>query len=183
MDAEGWKTIEKRKGNAANPKLNNTKNGKDSVSGVVIMKTTKLDKYKETKGKKQKPKMTTIRRNSNKSNQEKEVEFPETEDQWQRMNIALVKVNTEKIKKGRKFSSKVAILGDLIIGNEHITKVGNKAEHPPHFGLDPKVAEKYTGWRDKERGREYQLIDEPDPPNVQDQVEVFALLLLITMTM
>ncbi|KAK4349490.1 hypothetical protein RND71_032245 [Anisodus tanguticus] len=86
MDAEEWKTIAKRKGNAANPKLNSTKNGKDSVSGVV----------------------------------------------------------------------------------------GNKAEHPPHFGLDPKLAEKYTSWRDKERGREYQLIDEPDPPNVQDQVMLMA---------
>lgn len=88
------------------------------------------------------------------------------------MNTDLVKVNTEEITKvnreGMKFTAKIVIPDDLIIGNEQITKEGKKSEHPPHFGLDSKLAEKYASWRDKERVRQYQFIDEPDPPNVQD---------------
>lgn len=134
----------------------------------VITKPTRLDKNKETKREKKAKKDY-----HQKKLQEKQVEFPEAKDQWKIMNTELVNVNMEEIKKvnrkGRKFSAKVAIPGDLIISNGYITKESNKSEHPPHFGLDSELADKYAGGRDKESGREYQLIDEPDPPNVQDK--------------
>ena len=130
-----------------------------------------------TKKRKQKRKIINQKKLPSKKNlkkikQEKELELPEVDDQWQILNTDLAKVNMGEIskvnRKGRKFSAKVVLPRDLIIGNEHISKVNKNSVYPPHFGLDSKLVEKYAGWRHKERGREHQLMDEPDPPNVQD---------------